>query len=166
MSDANLDLNGLIVEATRLLSEVGLLDAQPDGRVTGAPDPRTVRYYATLGLVDKPRYEGREARYGRRHVLQVVAVKALQSTGLPLAEVQQRLYARSTNELEAILEAAREEHRRRPTAAIRTVRWREIAVEPGLRILAEDGWSPTSNPAALEQKVRAALTALAATQGV
>jgi DNA-binding transcriptional MerR regulator len=56
------------------------------------PDLRTIRYYTTLGLLDRPAaMRGRTALYARRHLLQLVAVKRLQARGLSLAEVQARL---------------------------------------------------------------------------
>jgi DNA-binding transcriptional MerR regulator len=152
-----LSLTRLCDEAERRLRAAGLLDAQADGRVTPAPDVRTVRYYTTLGLLDRPTYEGREARYSRRHVLQVAAVKALQARGMPLTDIQARLYGRSDRELDAIVEAARIEVRRRPTS-MKSVHWREISIEPGLRIQAEAGWAP-ADPGALEQRIRAAIAA-------
>lgn len=154
-----LTLNRLCEEAETRLRAAGLLEAQEDGRVTSAPDVRTVRYYTSLGLLDRPTYEGREARYGRRHVLQVTAVKALQARALPLAEIQARLYGRSDRELEAIVEASSREVKRRP-AVVQTVEWREISIEPGLRIQAEAGWAPR-DPQALEERIRAAIAALA-----
>jgi DNA-binding transcriptional MerR regulator len=67
-------------------------DAQQSGRVRGVPDRRTIRYYTTLGLLDKPvEMRGRTAFYGRRHVLQLVAIKKLQAHGLPLLKVQETL---------------------------------------------------------------------------
>jgi hypothetical protein len=72
--DASLTLDELSTEVGRLLEEKALLEAQADGRgARAAPDARTVRYYGTLGLVDRPSIVDREARYGRRHVLQLVA---------------------------------------------------------------------------------------------
>jgi DNA-binding transcriptional MerR regulator len=65
---------------------------QPSGRVRDVPDRRTIRFYTTLGLIDRPAaMRGRTALYGRRHLLQLVAVKRLQAHGLSLAEVQARL---------------------------------------------------------------------------
>src|SRR3954470_23765274 len=62
------------------------------GRVRDLPDRRMVRYYATAGLVDRPSaMRGRTALYGRRHLLQLVAVKRLQAAGHPLATIQQEL---------------------------------------------------------------------------
>src|SRR5690242_21178447 len=64
----------------------------PNGRVREVPDQRTIRYYTTLGLIDRPaQMRGRTALYGRRHLLQLVAIKRLQARGLTLAEVQARL---------------------------------------------------------------------------
>ena len=65
---------------------------QASGRVRDVPDRRTIRYYTTLGLIDRPAaMRGRTALYGVRHLLQLAAVKRLQAQGLSLAEVQERL---------------------------------------------------------------------------
>ncbi len=65
---------------------------QANGRVRDVPDIRTIRYYTTLGLIDRPaQMRGRTALYGRRHLLQLVAIKRLQAKGLSLAEVQSRV---------------------------------------------------------------------------
>ena len=65
---------------------------QASGRVREVPDIRTIRYYTTLGLLDRPaQMRGRTALYGRRHLLQLVAIKRLQAKGLSLAEVQTRV---------------------------------------------------------------------------
>ena len=43
---------------------------------------RTIRYYTTIGLLDRPvGWHGVQGRYGRRHLLQLVAIKRLQSEG-------------------------------------------------------------------------------------
>ena len=173
-----LTLDALASEAQRLLQRHGLLGAQPDARVSAAPDARTVRYYTTLGLLDRPGYQGREARYGRRHLVQLVAIKALQAQGLSLSEVQQRLYGRSEQDLLSLAEALAAEAAgsaaqiELPAAAFRTVH--EVSLAPGLKLTAEAGWlaacgaDPKSNTAvteavlrAVEEKIRAALAALA-----
>src|SRR6266481_996794 len=127
------------------LAERGLLDAAADARVSAAPDARTVRYYTTLGLLDRPKIEGRQARYGERHVLQL-------------------LYARSDAELKRLVEGLSTEAREHAAACQRenpvpTLRLREVAVEPGICLIVEEGWKPR-DPAALEAKIRAALAAL------
>jgi len=152
-------LDELVSEAGRLLGTLDLDALALDGRVSAAPDARTVRYYTTLGLLDRPRIEGREARYGRRHLLQLAAVKALQAEGLSLGDVQERLYARTDRELTALLEAtARRRKPEKPRAAA-PVTWREIVLEPGLRVLAAADWTPTSRDT-LTKRFEAAVTAL------
>ncbi len=65
---------------------------QTSSRVRTMPDRRTIRYYTTLGLLDPPaEMRGRTAYYGRRHVLQITAIKRLQSAGASLAELQRQL---------------------------------------------------------------------------
>lgn len=63
-----------------------------DRRVREVPDVRTVRWYQTTGLVDRPvAVRGRTALYGRRHLLQLLAIKRLQAEGRSLAEIQAEL---------------------------------------------------------------------------
>ncbi len=83
------------------------LPAPADERVRAEPDDRTVRYYQSTGLVDRPvRHDGRNAVYGYRHLLQVVAVKALQGAGRSLAQVQAGLAGVPTSRLEAAVAEA------------------------------------------------------------
>jgi len=64
----------------------------PSGRVRAVPDRRAIRWYTTIGLIDRPvAHRGRTALYGPRHLLQLVAVKRLQARGLPLVAIQQEL---------------------------------------------------------------------------
>src|SRR3954467_4068024 len=93
------------------LSDRGLPGAAADARISAAPAARTVRYYTTLGLLDRPKIEGRQGHYGERHLLQLLAIKALQAVDLPLAEIQQRLYARSDAELKRLVEGLSAEAR-------------------------------------------------------
>lgn len=170
-----LTLDELSGEVARELESRGLIGAHADGRVAAVPDARTIRYYTTLGLLDRPTIDARQARYGRRHVLQLLAVKALQAGSMPLAEIQARLYGRSEAELEAVLDslAARRggagARAARPPSA-RPIVWREVTVEPGLKILADESWAPPGadsppgatpdEESALLARLRAALDAL------
>ncbi|MFD1535924.1 helix-turn-helix domain-containing protein [Nonomuraea guangzhouensis] len=67
--------------------------AQPlNGRVRDVPGERLIRWYTTIGLVDPPlTRRGRIAQYGRRHLLQLVAIKRLQAAGRSIAEIQTTL---------------------------------------------------------------------------
>ena len=76
---------------------------QPSGRVRDVPDRRAIRWYTTIGLVDRPvAHRGRTALYGPRHLLQLVAVKHLQARGLPLVAIQQELAGATDTELERV----------------------------------------------------------------
>ena len=66
-------------------------DAPESGRVRAVPDERAVRYYTSLGLLDRPALRGRTALYGRRHLAQLVAIKREQARGASLAEIQRTL---------------------------------------------------------------------------
>ena len=82
-------------------------DGAPNARIRDVPDLRTLRYYTTLGLLDRPaEMKGRTALYGRKHLLQIVAVKRLQTQGLSLAEIQQRLLGKTEKELAGIAQVS------------------------------------------------------------
>ncbi len=67
-------------------------DGAVNGRVREMPDRRTVRWYTSIGLVDRPGVmRGRSALYGTRQLLQLVAVKRRQAAGRSLAQIQQEL---------------------------------------------------------------------------
>ncbi len=76
-----------------------------NGRIRAVPDRRTIRYYTTIGLLDRPAaMRGRTALYSKRHLQQLVAIKRLQARGLSLAEVQQALAGLPDEELAALAE--------------------------------------------------------------
>src|SRR5918992_1504723 len=73
---------------------------QPSGRVRAVPDRRAIRWYTTIGLIDRPiAHRGRTALYGPRHLLQLVAVKRLQAKGMPLVAIQQELAGATDTQL-------------------------------------------------------------------
>ncbi|MCD0452305.1 helix-turn-helix domain-containing protein [Actinocorallia sp. API 0066] len=79
-----------------------LADLDVNGRVQDVPNERLIRWYTTLGLLDPPVRHGRHARYTPRHLLQLVAVKRRQATGLSLAEIQAELVSAPDGRLTAI----------------------------------------------------------------
>src|SRR5262245_15551708 len=90
---------------------------QANGRVRDVPDRRTIRYYTTLGLIDRPAaMRGRTALYGQRHLLQLVAIKRLQTRGLTLTELQQRLLGLPDAELQRLAELPADSEAPSPTA--------------------------------------------------
>jgi len=74
----------------------------PNGRVRDVPDARAIRWYSTIGLVDRPSMQGRTALYGPRHLLQLVAIKRLQSRGMRIADIQAELAEAPDEVLRAI----------------------------------------------------------------
>lgn len=73
-------------------------------RVRWRPNERLVRYYTTLGLLDRPaELRGRTAYYRDRHLLQLLAIKSLQARGQSLQAVQARLAGQSNAALAALI---------------------------------------------------------------
>lgn len=128
------------------------------GRVRDLPDARAIRYYTTLGILDRPAMQGRTAFYGVRHLRQIVAIKKLQSRGWPLARVQQELAGiddgalKRIAELPAALEVvASNESRAAIPAAPRSRKAGSFWTEPPIGTGTKDGIfaaMPMSEPAA------------------
>lgn len=84
-------LEQLALLCQKLAEHLGLADTT-NQRVQWVLQPRLIRYYTTLGLLDRPaEMRGRTAFYSRRHLLQVLTIKRLQQQGKSLEEVQQQL---------------------------------------------------------------------------
>jgi hypothetical protein len=93
------ELSELVAGALRVVDYEG----QPSRRVREVPDRRTIRWYTTIGLLDRPAaMRGRTALYGRRHLIQLVAVKRLQAQGHSLVEVQSELVGATDAAIESI----------------------------------------------------------------
>lgn len=73
-------------------------------RVTWSPTPRLLRYYTTLGILDRAaRFQGRVALYSGKHLLQVLAIKYLQLAGKKLEEIQKLMLGLSEENLAQML---------------------------------------------------------------
>jgi DNA-binding transcriptional MerR regulator len=137
---------------------------QVNGRVRAVPDRRAIRWYSTIGLVDRPaEMRGRTALYGRRHLLQLVAIKRLQSRGRTLAEIQAELSGATDRTLRSIAALPTE-----PSAAAASPA-PELRPEPALEPMPEPSrerfWADP--PAAVSDADRTALvTAIRLTDGV
>ena len=78
--------------------------SQTKYRVTEIPSERTIRFYTANKLVDKPvATEGAHARYGYRHLLQVLSIKYLQSQYLPLVKIRSLVENVSNRDLELLI---------------------------------------------------------------
>lgn len=99
------DLQGCIREALSYDYKEG-----PDKRVSGIPTARTIRYYTTQGLIDPPELiSGNSALYGKRHLLQLVAIKRLQAEGNRLAQIQEHIAGADNRKLKKIAKLPTEE---------------------------------------------------------
>lgn len=97
--------------------EAALADypSQANGRVRAVPDQRTIRWYTTTGLVDRPtEMRGRTALYSHRHLLQLVAIKRRQSQGQTIAQIQSELAGATNQALEPIAALPPNPQRRPP----------------------------------------------------
>ena len=54
--------------------------------------PRTVRYYVQIGLVDRPEGETRAARYGTRHLDQLLQIRKWTAAGVSLERIRELLH--------------------------------------------------------------------------
>lgn len=77
---------------------------QPSDRVAERLNERTLRYYITKGLVDRPvGREGTAALYSYRHLVQILALKRLQAAYFPIKRIKEVLRGKSNDDLERIL---------------------------------------------------------------
>ncbi len=103
MNESLWRLDELVQRSRRLLA---LLPEEtgPSKRVRWQPNERLVRYYTTLGLLDRPaELRGRTAYYRDRHLLQLLAIKTLQARGLSLQTVQEELAGQTDARLAALI---------------------------------------------------------------
>lgn len=86
-----------------MISKLGI-EQDPLSRVASLPDLRSFRMYRTQDLISPPNTkEGTAGTYERKHVLQLVAIKSLQSQRLPLREIRSMLTNVTEVELEKLI---------------------------------------------------------------
>src|SRR5512135_1863420 len=84
--DETWTLPELVSEAA---ARIAALPTPKNGQVRAVPDERTIRYYAAIGLLDRPAGQrGRTSLYGRRHLAQIISIKRLQGAEHSLAEIR------------------------------------------------------------------------------
>lgn len=97
-----LGVSELAACAASLISELEL--DQERGSVSETPNERTMRYYLTEGLLAPPiERSGTSQVFGYLHLLQVLAIKKLQSAHLTLRNVKEVLKQSGESELEKII---------------------------------------------------------------
>jgi DNA-binding transcriptional MerR regulator len=83
----------LIVSAQEVAKILNLDQEATEG------NERLVRHYVSVGVVDKPTREGRDALYGFRHLVQFVAARRLLTEGFSLAQIAKFTVAVPTDAL-------------------------------------------------------------------
>lgn len=130
-------LDELVAEVGVRLAALGV--TQGSARVRAEPDPRTVRYYTSLGLLDGPReFRGKVGLYGEHQLWQLMAIKGLQARGEPLSSIQARLLGLSTARLRALVEPA-EPPAADPTPSARPPPLHAIALAEGVTLIVPAG---------------------------
>ena len=102
---------------------------------------RTVRYYIQVGLVDRPHGETRAARYGPRHVEQLLSIRKWTAAGLSLERIRE------------LLHGAEPPVAPRPRGPGTVEVWSHLVVADGVELTVEPGRAQLS-PEALRQFLR------------
>lgn len=96
-----LRLRNLVAALNHVLLSVDLKSLP--GRVREIPNIRTARFYTTSGLLSRPaRLDGRRAMYGRKHLLELLAIKRLQMQKKSIREIQDILHGASAAKLVSV----------------------------------------------------------------
>ncbi len=81
-----------------------LLPDPSDKRTGRSVSVRLLRHLTTLGLIDEPEKAGRESRYRRRHLLQLLVVRRLMVLGHTTTAIGDQVRAMEAARLEEMLE--------------------------------------------------------------
>lgn len=100
------NLDALVEAANQLLPVI--LPDDRTGRSKDGVNARLVRHYTTERLLDEPLRQGREARYTRRHLLQLLTLRRLMADGHGAAALRGTLQGHADPELEALLTGERQ----------------------------------------------------------
>ena len=153
---------GLAAHVTALVDSAGLRPTNASARA--APSARSVRFYVSHGLLDRPEGAGTAATYGYRHFLQLLAIKIRQREGQTLESIKREmkdvtgdaLERRIAQSLAPALVANPVNPRVEDEGPIQ---WRRLAVADGVELHVR-GDSPAAREDALvamREAVRAAL---------
>ncbi|MGI9091782.1 MAG: MerR family transcriptional regulator [Gemmatimonadaceae bacterium] len=153
---------GLAAHAASLVDAAGIRPTNASARA--APSARSVRFYVSAGLIDRPEGTGTAATYNYRHLLQLLAVKIRQREGQSLELIKKEVRALTGDVLERRVAGSLE-----PVLAVRAdvvtargdepVTWRRVEVADGIELhVREDSVAARNDSVvAMREAVRAAL---------
>ncbi len=153
---------GLAAHAASLVDAAGIRPTNASARA--APSARSVRFYVSAGLIDRPEGTGTAATYNYRHLLQLLAVKIRQREGQSLDSIKNEVRALTGDVLEKRVAASLEPALtvRADTVAMRAdepTAWRRVSVADGIELhVREDSAAARGDTVmAMREAVRAAL---------
>jgi DNA-binding transcriptional MerR regulator len=100
-------LDDLADEANQRLEEI-LPEQSGKSRTRDSLNPRLIRHYTTQGLVDRPFRSGREARYGRKHLLQLLVIRRLLAESHNVSTIKILISGKNDDDLRSLLEGGPE----------------------------------------------------------
>ncbi len=179
------NLDELVARANELLPAY-LPERDTPSRVREEVNARLVRHYTTQGLLDEPFKLGREARYTRRHLLQLLTLRRLMSEGHGASALEPLLSGKSDAELGDLLSGkgrldltpgnqamAYIQRIRTPSASdvsppspptalppSTAQRWTRHEIEPGLELNVSDSYRPPRSPSEKARLAQVILDAL------
>lgn len=133
-----------------------------DSRVSRVFTPRSFRHYQTLGCIDPPERDGKQAVYGVRHFTQALLVRKLLSERVPAERIVGVMAGRSTEETKGMLFGGIEMVARRSGGDERSgvpENWRRVVVVPGVELHLRDDL-PKPKAGELKELLAALETAL------
>jgi hypothetical protein len=90
------DIEALSERATAWLDAQGVRDAE-------GPSSRVVRDYVQRGIISRPERRGRDAVYESRHLIELLAARALVRDGWPLAKIAEFMAGAKPEDMRALL---------------------------------------------------------------
>jgi DNA-binding transcriptional MerR regulator len=88
--------------ANQLLPQY-LPENKKNNKVKEEINPRLIRHYTTLKLIDEPHRQNRYAFYNYRHLLQLLLVRRLLSEGIGASAINDLLTSKTNEELKSLL---------------------------------------------------------------
>jgi hypothetical protein len=154
---------GLAAHVTALVDAAGMRPTNASARA--APSARSVRFYVSNGLLDRPEGTGTSATYGYRHFLQLLAIKIRQREGQTLESIKSEMQDVAGDALERrVAQSLAPALGLGVDSAVKSeddhpFSWRRLAVADGIELHVRDD-SPAAREDALmamREAVRAAL---------
>lgn len=153
---------GLAAHAASLVDSAGIRPTNASARA--APSARSVRFYVSAGLMDRPDGTGTAATYHYRHLLQLLTVKIRQREGQSLEEIKKEVRTLAGDVLEKRVAGSLE-----PVLVVRAdqvalradepVAWRRVLVADGIELHVREDSSAAHEDSlmAMREAIRAAI---------